>query len=403
LNMNRCEALTKHTLRAGIVSGNETIDAIVAETSRNRLLYPAGVRADSHFLTSSGELVMRMRQGMGMGSEDEAEVGNASYGAHGVHGGQRVNGGGQDRKGKGISTTFNSVSSPHPISTPAKEGQGRGFKAEKGFGMYTPSTNQGAQLGNAWDGEMDPNPKWKGKGKEVEHGFNGNGGSGWNNTHNSHSQPHPQINRAHSNAGPSYHQHSYVATNPNTAGGWMNNPHPQPNVMHSNATGPSHHQNSYGVSTNTNTSGWIRVNNPHPQHLSSTSTSNSTCNNAIPSSQHQEPTNTDFMNSIDNAGVGSNPQTNRAPIHSDTMNPNPKTQMKAEPKTREEAREEMNGNGSARDNGMEMEKGKGNGKAEGEAEGEVEVQGGGGNKTPFFDKQTGGWREVEVVDLCGDE
>jgi hypothetical protein len=366
--MNRCEALTKHTLRAGIVSGNETIDAIVAETSRNRLLYPAGVRADSHFLTSSGELVMRMRQGMGMGSEDEAEVGNASYGAHGVHGGQRVNGGGQDRKGKGISTTFKSLSSPHPISTPAKEGQGRGFTEEQRFGMYTPSTNQGAQLGNAWDGENGSNPKWKGKGKEVEHGFDGNGGSGWNNTHNSHSQPHPQINIAHSNAGPSYHQHSYVLTN-------------------------------------TNTPGWIRVNNPHPQHLSSIS--NSTCNNATPSSQHQEPINASLMNDIDNSGVGSNPQTNRALIHSDTMNPNPKTQMKAEPKTREEAREEMNEKGNSGEKGMEIEKGKGmekgKGKGKAEVEAESEVEGKGGNKTPFFDKQTGGWREVEVVDLCGEE
>jgi hypothetical protein len=349
--MNRCEALTKHTLRAGIVSGNETIDAIVAETSRNRLLYPAGVRADSHFLTSSGELVMRMRQGMGMGSENEAEaeVGNASYGGHGDHGGY---GGGKDRKGKGKSTTFNTLSSAHPISTPAREEQSRGFREEKGFGVYAPSTNQGAQLGNAWDGENGSNPKWKGKGKEVEHGFDGNGGSGWNNTHNSHSQPHPQINRAHSNAGSSHHQPSYVLTN-------------------------------------TNTSGWIRVNNPHPQYLSSSSNSTSTFNTAIPSSQHQEPINASLMNDIDNAGVGSNPHIDHTPIHSDTIKPEAET------------RKEMNGNGSARENGMEMEKGKSNGKAEGEGEGDGKS--GARNKNPFFDKQRGGWREVEVVDLCGDE
>jgi hypothetical protein len=359
--MNRCEALTKHTLRAGIVSGNETIDAIVAETSRNRLLYPAGVRADSHFLTSSGELVMRMRQGMGMGSEDEAqaEVGNAGYGGHGGHGGF---GGRKDAKGKGKSTTFNALSSPRPTSTPAREGQSRGFREEKGFGMHTPSTNQGAQLGNAWDGENGSNPKWKGKGKEVEHGFDGNGGSGWNTTHTSHPQPHPQINRAHSNAGPSYHQPSYVLRN-------------------------------------TNTSDCIRVNNPHPQHLSSCSPS--TFNNAGP----PKPMNTDLISSIDNFGVGSNPHIGYTPIHSDTLKTN--TKMKAEPNTRaetkgngsarEETREEIKGEGNAGEQGMRMGKCKGMGKNEREEEGRAR------NKTPFFDKQTGGWREVVVVDLCGEE
>jgi hypothetical protein len=384
--MNRCEALTKHTLRAGIVSGNETIDAIVAETSRNRLLYTAGVRADSHFLTSSGELVMRMRQGMGMGSEDEAEaeVRNAGYGGHGGFGGKK------DAKGKGKSTTFNALSSPRPTSTPAREGQSRGFREEKGFGVHIPSTNQGAQLGNSWNGENGSNPKWKGKGKEVEHGFGGNGGSGWNTTHTSHPQPHPQINRAHSNAGPSYHQPSYVLRNTNTSGGWMNNTHPQPNTMHSNAD-PSYNQPSY-VLTNTNTSDCIRVNNPHPQHLSSSSPS--TFNNAGPS----KPTNTDLMNSIDNAGIGSNPHIGHTPIHSDTMNPKPK----AESEMREETREEIKGEGNAGEKGME--KGSG-GKERGmrmeESKGEGE--GRAGNKTPFFDKQTGGWREVVVVDLCGDE
>jgi len=54
---------------------------------------------------------------------------------------------------------------------------------------------------------------------------------------------HPQIPRAHSNAGPSYHQQSYgVSTNPDASGSWMNdthNSHPHTNIMHSNATGPS--------------------------------------------------------------------------------------------------------------------------------------------------------------------
>jgi hypothetical protein len=306
---------------------------------------------------------MRMRQGMGMGSEGEAkaEVGNAGYGGHGGFGR------GQDAKGKGKSTTFNSLSSAHPISTPGREEQSRGLREEKGFDMYTPPTNQRAQLGNAWDGENGSNPKWKGKGKEVEHGFNGNGGSGWNNTHNSHSHPHPQINRAHSNAGPSYHQQSS------------------------------------GVSTIPNTSGWIRVNNPHPQHLSSTSNSTSTFNTATPS----QPTNTDLVN-FDNSGVGSNPHIDRAPMHSNTMNPNPK--LKSEAETREEMKEEMNEKGNAGEKGMEkgleMEKGKGKAETEAEGEGRIsKVEGGGraGTKTPFFDKQTGGWREVEVVDLCGEE
>jgi len=328
---------------------------------------------------------MRMRQGMGMGSEGEAEaeVGNAGYGGHGGFGR------GQDAKGKGKSTTFNSLSSAHPISTPGREEQSRGLREEKGFDMYTPSTNQGAQLGNAWDGENGSNPKWKGKGKEVERCYDGydygGGNGGLNDTHKSH----PQINRAHSNAGPSYHQQPYIATNPKVSGGagWMNNSHPQPNAMHNNA-GPSYNQTSY-VLTNTNTSGWIRVNNPHPQYLSSTSNSTFTFNTAIPS----QPSNANPMNSIDNSGVGTNPHISHTPIDSDTMKP--ETQMKAEMETREEVKGEGNAG----------EKGKGKGKAETEAEGDGEGQGegGAGNKTPFFDNQTGGWREVEVVDLCGEE
>jgi hypothetical protein len=168
--------------------------------------------------------------------------------------------------------------------------------------------------------------------------------------------------------------------------------------MHSNA-GPSYHQPSY-VLTNNNTPGWIRVNNPHPEYLSPTSNSTSTFNTAAPS----QSSNTDLMNNIEKSGVGSNPHIDRAPMHSDTIKA--KTQMKAEPNTREETREEIKGEGNAREKGMRVEKGKvmgmerGNGGLE---KSEVEVEGRAGNKAPFFDKQTGGWREVEVVDLCGEE
>ena len=61
----------------------------------NRFLYPAGVRADAEFLTSGGELIMRINQGMDMGREEnaEAEEGNAGYGGQGGQGGQGGHGG----------------------------------------------------------------------------------------------------------------------------------------------------------------------------------------------------------------------------------------------------------------------------------------------------------------------
>ncbi len=305
--MNSCEALTRHALRAGIVSGCETIDAIVAEVSNNKLLYPAGVRADAEFLTSEGELVMRIRQGMNRELDDDAEAedSNAGYGGHGGQGGQRGHGsrgGGQDRKGKGISTTFGTLSSRHPVSTPTIDVKSRGFREEEGFGMYTPLMNQRTQPGNAWEGEMRSTPKWKGKDKEVDPGFGGygygGGGGGWSNTHNP--RIYPQTPRAYNNAGPSYLQNPYISTHPNTPGGQMNNTH------------NSHH---------------------HPQTPRAH-------NNAGPCHHHREPTNADPLKS------------------------------------------EMSGKGTE----------KGSGGVEGEA----------GPKIPFFDKQWGVWREVEVVDL-GDE
>ena len=112
------------------------------------------------------------------------------------------------------------------------------------------------------------------------------------------------------------------------------------------------------------------MNNSHPR-------TNVMHSNAGPS-QH---TNADPMNDIDNAGVLSDSHIDRTPIYSDTTNPNPKAKPKPE------TRGEMNGNANARENAKE--------KGKAEAEGD-------GTKTPFFDKQTGGWREVEVVDLCDD-
>ena len=50
---------------------------------------------------------------------------------------------------------------------------------------------------------------------------------------------------------------------------------------------------------------------------------------------------------------------------------------------------------------MEMEM-RGRMRRKGEGERERRRRRERGTKTPFFDKQTGGWREVEVVDLCDD-
>jgi hypothetical protein len=58
----------------GGVSGGESLDAVVGERTRYKLFYGNGVRADAEFLTSDGELMVRIRQGMGgFGREDGDE------------------------------------------------------------------------------------------------------------------------------------------------------------------------------------------------------------------------------------------------------------------------------------------------------------------------------------------
>jgi hypothetical protein len=51
--------------------GSESLDAVIGEAGRAKLLYPNGVRADAEFLTSDGELMVRVGQGMSSDVDDE--------------------------------------------------------------------------------------------------------------------------------------------------------------------------------------------------------------------------------------------------------------------------------------------------------------------------------------------
>lgn len=362
---------------------------------------------------------MRINQGMDMGRDEnaEAEEGNAGYGGqggqggqgghggHGGHGGFGDFGGGQDRKKEGISTTFG----PRPPSTPAREGQCRAFREEQGFSMNTPPANPRTPLRNALDGGMVSTPKWKGKGKEVDRGSDGygygggygggyeGGGGGWNITHNPQPQPHPQMSRAPSNAGQPYHQNSYVSTNPHASPGWMDYRHNK--VMHSTA-GPAYHQSPY-VSTN-----------PNPQLPPQTPRSFSNAGPSYPQTPYisQNPNNPgDRMNNTHNPHPYL--QTPRQPSNAGLSQPTtPHVSMRANlpvvglVKIYNVPNTHLHGNFEPLSHQHQvppniqagpiksevMEEGNGGMKAEA------------GAKIPFFDKQTGVWRDVEVVDL-GDE
>lgn len=74
-----CCDLVALAIKGGHVSGKDSLDAIIGERKQFPIKYSGGVRADAEFLTSEGELMSRLAQGMGgFGSECEGEESESS-------------------------------------------------------------------------------------------------------------------------------------------------------------------------------------------------------------------------------------------------------------------------------------------------------------------------------------
>jgi hypothetical protein len=119
-----CMDLMGKCVNAEIRRGRQVLDAMVSEVRRNKLLYPAGVRADAEFLTSEGELMFRVG-GAGIKAEegedaDEDEVVEI----------QRLN---QRGKGKGKDMSmFEAPYNQQPIiHSPSGDSKGKGKGKEK--------------------------------------------------------------------------------------------------------------------------------------------------------------------------------------------------------------------------------------------------------------------------------
>ncbi|KAG4434896.1 hypothetical protein IFR05_009626 [Cadophora sp. M221] len=72
-----CAELMGKLIKGGARTGSKQLDAIFREVKRNTWRYAEGVRADAEFLTSAGELLRRIGQGMGASEgrvDDEGEV-----------------------------------------------------------------------------------------------------------------------------------------------------------------------------------------------------------------------------------------------------------------------------------------------------------------------------------------
>lgn len=98
-----CRELMGKCVQAGFENGKMVMDAMIGEVERNRLLYWNGVRADAEFLTSEGELMFRIGQGMGCeeveGEEEVVEVKGKGMGM--LEAPYLKRGGGENLKGKG--------------------------------------------------------------------------------------------------------------------------------------------------------------------------------------------------------------------------------------------------------------------------------------------------------------
>jgi hypothetical protein len=181
-----CKELMDHCLKSGYKRGSESLDAVVGKTMRNKWLSPRGVRADAEFLTSEGELMVRIGQGMGMEieiemSEEYEEAGQVSE---------------------------------------VEEEQGIGWKGKgKEVEMFSPLGIQGRKGREVWGGELNCGGKAKRKGNH----FSSSGGLMNSNLEHEHQKEMSFGQKI--QVGVAHHKQRTAANHHNNtigSGGWMN-------------------------------------------------------------------------------------------------------------------------------------------------------------------------------------
>jgi len=140
----KCMELMGKGIAAGFDRGHESLDALVGEAARAKLIYPLGVRADAEFITMDGELMMRIGQGMGGDSEEE-EVKSE------VDKNEEMR---EEKRGKGKDMSF---FSPPPVPKSASiDFKGKGGKMDMSYHTPTRSSTgiMAKQSPRVWIGDL---------------------------------------------------------------------------------------------------------------------------------------------------------------------------------------------------------------------------------------------------------
>jgi len=139
----KCMVLMGKGLAAGFDRGKESLDALVGEAASARLLYPVGVRADAEFITTDGELMMRIGQGMGADDDDvENEIVEETRVDSPV---RKID------KGKGKDMSFFS-----PLPAPPRNSDLKGKGKERDLSYFNPKreTKTDQQSPHVWIGDL---------------------------------------------------------------------------------------------------------------------------------------------------------------------------------------------------------------------------------------------------------
>ncbi|KAH7357252.1 hypothetical protein BKA65DRAFT_580709 [Rhexocercosporidium sp. MPI-PUGE-AT-0058] len=162
-----CAELMGKLIKGGARTGTKQLDTIFKEVKRNKLRYREGVRADAEFLTSGGELLRRIAQGMGASEgmvDDEGEVRVAK-----VEGEGGWIGGGFDGRGREKKREKNGEGWMNEGVKQGGKGKGKEKAdiAEKAWMQYQAREKEAGRSSNGADS--------KGKGRMVANGADSGG------------------------------------------------------------------------------------------------------------------------------------------------------------------------------------------------------------------------------------
>ncbi|KAE9376122.1 hypothetical protein N431DRAFT_371182 [Stipitochalara longipes BDJ] len=151
----KCMEMMGKGIAAGFSRGSESLDALVGEAARARLLYPLGVRADAEFITTDGELMMRIGQGMGADGED-FDVSNSPNSPSRFTANQSYTETPKARKadkGKGKDMSF--FSPPPVLNSTYPDSKGKGKEKDMGYATPTRGERGKQESPRVWIGELN--------------------------------------------------------------------------------------------------------------------------------------------------------------------------------------------------------------------------------------------------------